>query len=220
MNLLKQLISYIYPINVKTITSERSGTLEVTLVNGKLVMDSANANYSYGSLQKVLKKGLSFIGKNQLEEMSSILVLGVAGGSVIQTIRNDFKLDTKITAIEIDPDVIALANTYFQLNNTDNVELITADAFEYIKSTTTTYDLIIVDIFNDTQMPEELFRTAFWKHICKLLTENGLCIFNSIYTSTNDLHRNSVLKTQLTTLFKQNDSIKTNQINEVIIVKK
>jgi spermidine synthase len=62
MSFIQKIVSYLYPIKVKEISSERSGSLEVTLVNGKLVIDSENANYSYGSLQQVLKKGLHYIG--------------------------------------------------------------------------------------------------------------------------------------------------------------
>lgn len=220
MNLLKQFFSFIYPINVETISSERSGSLEVTLVNGKLVIDSENANYSYGSLQQVLKKGLSFIGKHKLEQLDSILVLGVAGGSVIQTLRSDFKLNAKITGVEIDADVIHLANTYFQLNKTTNLELITADAFEYISTTKNKYDLIIIDIFNDTQMPNELFEKKLWNSIYKTLTKRGLCLFNSIYTSKKELDKNDQLKSQLTSQFSNVDSFKTNRINELIILEK
>ncbi len=220
MNLLKQFFSFIYPINVETISSERSGSLEVTLVNGKLVIDSENANYSYGSLQQVLKKGLSFIGKHKLEQLDSILVLGVAGGSVIQTLRSDFKLNTKITGVEIDADVIHLANTYFQLNKTSNLELITADAFEYITTTKNKYDLIIIDIFNDTQMPNELFDKKLWDSIHKLLTKRGLCLLNSICTSRKELDRNDQLKSLLTSQFSNVDSLKTNRINELIILEK
>ena len=56
MNIFKKIASYIYPIKLTEIPSDRSGSLEITLVNGKLVVDSENDNYSYGSLQKVLKK--------------------------------------------------------------------------------------------------------------------------------------------------------------------
>ena len=220
MNLLKQLFSFIYPINVETISSERSGSLEVTLVNGKLVIDSENANYSYGSLQQVLKKGLSFIGKQKLEQLDSILVLGVAGGSVIQTLRSDFKLNAKITGVEIDADVIHLANTYFQLNKTTNLELITADAFEYINTTKNKYDLIIIDVFNDDKMPNELFEVNLWGSIHKLLTKNGLCLFNSIYTSKKELDRNDQLKRLLTSQFSNVDSLIANRINELIILEK
>lgn len=220
MNLLKKIISFIYPINIKTIPSERSGTLEVTLNNGKLVIDSENANYSYGSLQKVLKKGLLHIGKDRLKKVDSILVLGVAGGSVIQTLRDDFELTAKIAGIEIDPEVIALANTYFQLHKIPNLELISADAFQFIQSTKTTYDLIIIDIFNDSEMPSDLFENSFWNMIHKILNNSGLCLFNSIYTSTKELERNKILNTYLKDIFNSVDSIKSHQINELFVLKK
>ncbi|MGB1269650.1 MAG: spermidine synthase [Flavobacteriaceae bacterium] len=220
MNLLKQLISFIYPLKIKTIPSERSGALEVTLVNGKLVIDSENANYSYGSLQRVLKKGLSYIGKQKLKQLNSILILGVAGGSVIQTLRKDFKLHTKITGVEIDADVIELANTYFQLYKTPNLELITEDAFKYIRLTKHTYDLIIIDVFNDTQMPSELFEDTFWEATSNLLNDKGLCLFNTLYSTQKELDRNNKLKALLTPLFSNVESLKTNQINEIILVHK
>jgi len=220
MNIIKKIASYIYPIKIKKVPSERSGTLEITLVNGKLVIDSENANYSYGSLQKVLKKGLLSIGSERLQQLENILVLGVAGGSIIQTLRNDFKVNTKITGVEIDPDVIELANTYFKLNRISNLKLIIADAFEFLKTTNTTYDLIIIDIFNDSKMPKSLFDHIFWKRVHKSLKNNGLCLFNTIYTSKKDLQRNQQLSLQLKTLFKSNKQIKTHQINELYILEK
>ncbi len=220
MKLLNQLVSFIYPLKVKTIQSDRSGALEVTLVNGKLVIDSENANYSYGSLQRVLKKGLSYIGKQKLKQLNSILILGVAGGSVIKTLREDFKLEAKITGVEIDPDVIELANTHFQLYKTPNLELITEDAFKYIKSTNHTYDLIIIDIFNDTQMPHELFEIWFWNLISNQLNSKGICLFNTLYSTKKELERNDKLKALLTPLFSNLESVKTNQINEIILVEK
>jgi len=220
MNIIKKIASYIYPIKIKKIPSKRSGTLEVTLVNGKLVVDSENANYSYGSLQKVLKKGLLYIGLEKLQKLENILVLGVAGGSVIQTLRNDFKVNAKITGVEIDPEIIFLANEYFKLSNTSNLELITADAFQYIKTPHNNYDLIIIDIFNDTKMPRDLFEDTFWENINKQLTNNGLCLFNSIYTSKKELDRNQQLTNRLNNYFSSIKRIKTHQINELFILSK
>jgi len=220
MNIIKKIVSYIWPIKVKEIPSARSGTLEVTLVNGKLVIDSENANYSYGSLQKVLKKGLLHIGTERLQQLKNILVLGVAGGSVIQTLRNDFKVNAKITGVEIDSEIIILANEYFKLSHTTNLELVTADAFQYIKTPQNNYDLIIIDIFNDTKMPNDLFENTFWKNINNQLTNNGLCIFNSIYISKKELERNQQLTTRLNEFFSSIKRIKTHKINELFILKK
>ncbi|PHS05536.1 MAG: spermidine synthase [Kordia sp.] len=220
MNFTKKIISYLYPIKVKEISSKRSGSLEVTLVNGKLVIDSENANYSYGSLQQVLKIGLTHIGLDNLQKSENILVLGVAGGSVIKTLRNDFNIEAKITGVEIDPDVIELANTYFKLNSISNLELVIEDAFQFIKTTQETYDLIIIDIFNDSNMPNELFEDGFWTTIRQLLNNKGFCLFNSICTSKKDMNRNQQLNTLLENLFKFSKQLKTHRINELFILEK
>ena len=220
MNFIQKITSYIYPIKIKEISSERSGSLEITLVNGKLVIDSENANYSYGSLQKVLKKGLLHIGDDKLQKLENMLVLGVAGGSVIQTLRNDFKVNAKITGVEIDPEVLSLANEYFKLSNTSDLELIIADAFNYVKNSNNKYDLIIIDIFNDAKMPNELFENSFWKNISNQLTYNGLCIFNSIYVSKKEAKRNQQLANDLACFYASVHRIKTHQINELFILSK
>ncbi len=175
MSFLQKILSYLYPIIIHQIPSERSGALEVTLVNGKLVIDSKNANYSYGSLQKVLKKGILQFDREKLQQCKEVLILGVAGGSIIETLQDDFKLtDAKITGIEIDEDVLELAKTYFNIDKKRNVNLIVADAFEFIKTTNKTYDLIVIDIFNDSEMPKQVFENYFWSEVYNLLNLNGL----------------------------------------------
>lgn len=220
MTRLKKLISYLYPIRVKQIPSSRSGQLEITMVNGKLLIDAEHVNYSYGSLQKVLKKGLEHIGVSRLKKLNNILVLGVAGGSVIETLRKDFKIDTSITGVEIDADVIKLANEYFNLNKVANLDLKIDDAFDYISNTKDTFDLIIVDIFNDEQMPDNLFNNIFWTDIYKTLNKNGLCLFNSIINSKEDVVRNQQLHKLNQGIFKSIHRIKTQRINELFILER
>ncbi|MFM7895987.1 MAG: spermidine synthase, partial [Flavobacterium sp.] len=94
-----------------------------------MVLDSENTNYSFGSLQRVLKKGLKYIGYERIQNFNSILVLGVAGGSVIETLKKEIKFEGKITGVEIDADVIELAKKYFGLGSYKNVSIVNDDAF-------------------------------------------------------------------------------------------
>ena len=73
--MFKKLFSYIIPINVFKQKSNISQTLEVTWSNGELVLDSKNTNYSYGSLQRILRKGLKFIGFGRIKTMNNVIVL-------------------------------------------------------------------------------------------------------------------------------------------------
>lgn len=178
--MLKKLLSYLIPIIIIKKNSEVSKTLEVTWSNGKLVLDSKNTNYSYGNLQSVLRMGLKKIGFERIQKMSSILVLGVAGGSVIKTLVNEIHFSGKITGVEIDKEVIAIANEYFELNKIPNLEIIIDDAFEFVLKNTTKYDLIIIDVFQDALMPNFLFQSYFIDRVCLSLNSNGIILFNTM----------------------------------------
>lgn len=80
--MFRRLLSYILPVNVYQKNSVISKSIEVNWNNGQLVLDSKNTNYSYGSLQRILRIGLKKIGFEKIRAMDSILVLGVGGGSV------------------------------------------------------------------------------------------------------------------------------------------
>jgi spermidine synthase len=97
--MVRKCLSYLVPINILKVKSEFSKTLEVTYNNGELVIDSLNTNYSYGSLQRILAKGLRFIGKEKIQNMNHILILGIAGGSVIKTLRTKFSYQNQITGV-------------------------------------------------------------------------------------------------------------------------
>ena len=159
--MFQKFLSYLVPINILKVKSDFSKTLEVTYNNGELVIDSLNTNYSYGSLQRILAKGLRFIEKEKIQKMNHILILGIAGGSVIKTLKNEFEYQNKITGVEIDPNIIDLANKYFQLDEIQNLEIIITDAFEFVLRSSTQYDLVIIDIFQDTVMPSFLFEKYF-----------------------------------------------------------
>ena len=173
--MIAKFFSYFLPINVIKRKSSISNSLEVTWNNGELVLDSKNTNYSYGSLQRILKKGLKYIGYDRIRKFENILVLGVAGGSVIKTLVDEVKFKGKITGVEIDPEIVDIANTYFKLNEIKNLELIVEDAFEFVLKTKESFDLIIIDIFQDTTMPSFLFEDYFIKRIHFLLKKKLQC---------------------------------------------
>lgn len=178
--MIRKLFSYIIPINILKQKSSISQTLEITWANGKLVLDSENTNYSYGNLQRILRNGLKTIGFKRIYKMNTILLLGVAGGSVIKTLVEEIKFKGKITGIEIDKNVIDLANEYFQLDKIPNLEIKIDDAFEFVLKTKDKYDLIIIDVFQDTKMPGFLFEKFFIDRICYLLNRKGFILFNTM----------------------------------------
>ena len=188
--MIKKIFSYLIPIKIYETKSSLSKSIEVTWTNGELVLDSENANYSYGSLQRILRLGLKNIGYEKIVPMKHILVLGVAGGSVIKTLVDEIKYKGKITGVEIDPEIIKIANTYFKLDEIENLEIVIDDAFEFVLKTKTKYDLIIIDIFQDTTMPNFLFETFFINRVCSLLKSHGFILFNTMILNESQNIRN------------------------------
>jgi spermidine synthase len=188
--MIKRLLSFIFPIKIHQKKSVYSKNLEVSWNNGYLVLDSENTNYSFGSLQRVLKNGLKYIGYQRIKNFNSILVLGVAGGSVIETLKKEVKFEGKITGVEIDEIVIELATKYFGLKKYNNVSIVNDDAFEFVLKTKEKYDLIIIDVFQDTTMPNFLFEDFFINRINFLLNVNGFILFNTMILNKNDTERN------------------------------
>ena len=171
---MKKLISYIWP-TTRRFSSEINGTLEITFVNGKKVLDSENANYSYGSLQKILEIGLT---KVDLKQVENLLLLGMGGGSIIKSLRETFEYQKNIVAVEIDPEIIKLADEEFGITATDNLQIIKGDAFQYVKSSKEKFHLIIVDLFIDTKVPTIFFENEFCHNLGRLLQQNSFIIFN------------------------------------------
>jgi predicted membrane-bound spermidine synthase len=189
--MIRKLLSYLIPINIYKNKSSWSKSIEVTWTDGELVLDSANTNYSYGSLQRILRLGLKEIGFRQIKAMNKILVLGVAGGSVIKTLVDEVSFKGPIIGVEIDPEIIKVANSYFKLSQIPNLTLLIADAFEFVLQANEKYDLIIIDIFQDTKMPNFLFENFFTEKICSLLQLKGFILFNTMVLNEKDNFRNN-----------------------------
>lgn len=218
--MIAKFFSYFLPINVYKKNSAVSKTLEVTWNNGQLVLDSKNTNYSYGSLQRILRKGLKYIGFEHIRKFNNVLILGVAGGSVIKTLVEEIKFKGKITGVEIDKDIVEIANKYFGLNQINNLELIVDDAFEYVLKTKEKYDLIVIDIFQDTTMPNFLFEDFFINRINFLLNVDGFILFNTMVINEKDRIRNIDYKKKFGGDYSLRMYPKVEEHNELFTIKK
>ncbi|MCB0464146.1 MAG: fused MFS/spermidine synthase [Aequorivita sp.] len=171
---MKKLLSYIWP-TTRRFYSEINGTLEVTYVNGKKVLDTENANYSYGSLQKILEFGLT---KVDLKSVENLLLLGMGGGSIIHSLRNTFEYSNNIVALEIDPEIIKLAKEEFGIITSEKLQIIEGDAFQFLKTSKEKFQLIIIDLFIDLTVPPVFYEKEFCENIANALQNEGSFLFN------------------------------------------
>ena len=210
---MTRLLSHIYPIT-KTIKSNFSGTLEITTKNGKKHLNTKNTNYSYGALQMILKFGLD---KIDLKKVNSILLLGLGGGSVIQTLRDDFKYQKHITAVDIDPIIIDIAKTEFNIKNSSVLKIICQDALQYVNQNTQQFDLIIIDLFIDIHVPKQFLELSFWEDIIKSKSTNGVILFNGSLEKEKSQDLKKVITFLQSKVYKVVIYDKINEVNTVVI---
>lgn len=190
---MKRILSYFVPIRVKKYCSAISGELEVTYLNGRKVLDAARANYSYGALQQVLHMGLRSIGFDQ--QVKTVLVLGMGGGSVAETIRRDFNSEAAITFVEIDPEMIRIAREEFDLEQYSQIGIIQADAAEYVKTAVAAFDVVIVDLFIQDEIPDQFTQAPFLERLPGLIAPQGHLIYNTMRDSMGPESRQRILET-------------------------
>ncbi|WP_255492385.1 spermidine synthase [Myroides sp. NP-2] len=194
-DMLKRWLSYLTPIPVRKVRSKINTKLEVTWLKGQLVLDTKNTNYSYGQLEQVFKKGFKFIGYQKIKGMNRVLNLGLGAGSTVHLLRDEINFKGTITSIELDEAILFVAKKYFNLDRyKEKHHIIQRDAFEYVLSCKEAFDLIVIDIFQDSHMPSFLFEHYFVHHLQQLLTVNGFIIFNTIVLSAEDEERNEKYK--------------------------
>ncbi|WP_028870717.1 fused MFS/spermidine synthase [Psychroserpens burtonensis] len=206
-------LSYIYPIT-KTVISTFSGPLEITTKNGKKHLNTKNANYSYGALQLILKFGLD---KIDLKKVNSILLLGLGGGSVIHTLRDDFNFQKHVTAVDIDPVIIDIAKTEFGLENNSKLKIICQDALQYINQNTQQFDLIIIDLFIDIDVPKQFLELSFWEAIIKSKSSNGVILFNGSLEKEKSQNLKKVIAFLKSKVYKVEVYDKINRVNTLVI---
>jgi len=213
--IMKKIISYIYPVT-KKIPSKYSGDLEITWYNGKKHLNTKNANYSYGALQRILKYSLE---KINLKNTRSILVLGLGGGSVIETLRNDFNYNNHITAVDIDPEIIKIAKDEFELIASKNLNIICDDALHFVAQNKEKYDLIIIDLFIDIVVPAPFLELDFWANVLHLRSSSATIIFNASLESSISHKLKNIISYLKSHVYEVVVHDKVNNTNTIIIAK-
>ncbi len=122
------------------------------------------------------------------------LLLGVGGGTVATLLARRCA-DTRITGVERDATVIAVARSEFGLDDLTRLTLVEADAFEWAArhavTEPATYDLICVDLFEAGRLAAGTLATAFLRHLAALLAPQGTMSINLMLTgrTPEQLHR-------------------------------
>lgn len=169
--------------------------LELILDKRQLILNSKNANQSNENLKKVFHL---FFHHFEVYKMKTekVLLLGLGLGSVIELLQVKNKL-TNVVSYENNPQIIQWMHRYYETTRLD----IKNQSAEFITEPPANFDLIIVDLFIDQEIPEFLCQLSYWTHLKSLLSPNGILIWNTL------IEKESYLKFNPLDIFKQNIDI-------------
>ena len=107
-----------------------------------------------------------------------VLMIGLGGGSLAKFIRKQ-RPQTRITAVEIDPRVIAAARTHFELPPDDEtLSVIEADGALYIRQHSGSADVILLDGFDAGNQVEALATQTLYAACRRALKPGGILVVN------------------------------------------
>lgn len=181
-------VSFILPVRLKVYQSDYSGILNLWMINGKKMLDTKNANYSFGSLHRVFQKVFKLTNLSQFE-IKNALLLGLGAGSIVKIINDELNIHVPIEAVEIDPVLIQISKEEFFTDKFAHLTIIQEDAFDFLMHNTNTYSLVIIDLFIDAQVPEKFTSESFINVAKRSVEPGGRLYFNFIVNGDEDQKR-------------------------------
>jgi len=106
-----------------------------------------------------------------------IAMIGLGGGSLPKYCYRNLP-KTRITAIEINPEVIALRRHFHIPDDDARFEIVCADGAAYVAAHQAAFDVLVVDGFDTGGQPPQLCSQAFYDDAYAGLSEHGVLVLN------------------------------------------
>ena len=182
----KYYLSYLFELHIESAPSDINPHLYVSLKRGRLQLSTANAVYSYADLYDNFKKAFQQIDLEKAE-IDQVLLLGFGLGSIPYMLEKTFGKNYQYTAIEIDENVLYLANKYVLPKLQSPISMMPIDAAVFVSYCQEQFDLICMDVFLDDEIPAYFESTVYLEQLQSLLTPTGLVLFNKLALTKEDL---------------------------------
>ncbi|WP_342375453.1 fused MFS/spermidine synthase [Myxococcus stipitatus] len=157
-----------------------------------------------GALQSVVWPGqplrlelpytrMSMVGLSFVPKPHRILVVGLGGGAMPMFLRAVLPR-AHIDVVDIDPDVVSVAQRYFGFREDSRLKAHVADGRAFIEAERPAYDLVFLDAYGPDSIPEHLGTVEFLTSVRARLTEKGAVVGNVWEDPPNPLF-SSMLRT-------------------------
>lgn len=112
-------------------------------------------------------------------ELQRVLLIGLGAGSLVRFLHHHFPACT-IDAVDNSSQVIKLAKGYFQLQEDRRIHIHCQDGQQFLTAATArnTYDLILIDAYDEQGMSAHIYDTPFFRLCTDALRSDGLLCCN------------------------------------------
>jgi len=106
-----------------------------------------------------------------------VALIGLGGGSLVKFCYHRMP-GTHMTAVELDPDVIAFRDTFLVPPDNERLQIVPGDGAEFIAATEKGLDVLLVDAFDKTGFAPALANREFFENAYAKLAGNGVLVIN------------------------------------------
>lgn len=106
-----------------------------------------------------------------------IVLIGLGGGSLVKFCHHRLP-GTHLTAVELDPHVIAFRDTFLLPPDGPRLQVLQADGAEYLAQAEKGIDALLVDAFDKTGFAPALANREFFANAFAKLAGNGVLVIN------------------------------------------
>ncbi len=119
-------------------------------------------------------------------EPGSLLVIGLAAGTVGGLYTDIYGSDTAITGVELDPQILEVGRAYFAMES-PNLTAVAADGRHWLaqQPASARWDVIAVDAYRPPYIPFHLTTREFFRLVRDHLSEDGVLAINVGRSATN-----------------------------------
>lgn len=132
------------------------------------------------------------------DNAESALILGMGTGTYARQLRQYYP-DMKVTGVEIDEKITALADKYFDAP--DDVDVTTYDGRAWLAASKQTYDVIMVDAYQDITIPFQMSSKEFFTMVKNHLNPGGVMVVNMNMISDGEGSINEALTDTIAAVF-------------------
>jgi len=209
---VKRLLSYFWPITIDRCGDDRE--VKLVLEYGRLVVNKGAANYSYGQLQAAFAE---FFQRADIQwaDIHDVLILGYGMGSVADLVESK-NPELRITGVEIQACLLNWEKEYLN-DHTRKVRV--GEVYKFIERDTNLYDMIVVDIFEELDVPEPFRRIEFLTRCREQLRPDGSLVYNFVIDRDEHRAQYADLQVHLSDLFRQVSSSEHFRVNRIILAK-